>query len=579
MKKEKRKKQDWKPFLRLVRQTKLPYGWILLCIASSLLVAQLNLMFPSYTEQISAGDFSTKIIVATLAVLIAGAFADTLYQSVCMIVKGMISERFRNTLWDKVIRLPLRFYDKNGSSEVISRVVEDTTLLSDFLTDDIAGLVSNVYTLVGTAIILFSYDWRLVMAELIIIPMIILMGIVKGRVDFKWNNTLQLRVAELTGGISEILTNIPLVKIFVQEEKATKQSEEKTGELYKTKMKMTWITNAFSSISTLLTVAESLIVIFFGIYLIRRNIITVSIWVAFYLYATNLSGSVDSIMSIWTDLKTAQGAMRRISDLSETEEDAYDTGIPFKQENKDLRFDHVSFTYDEAPVLQDLSFTIPSGKTTAIVGMSGAGKSTILNLLERFYNPDNGSIFYGEHAISDYTLRSWRNAVGYVTQSAWLIDGTVRDNLLYQDETPLSDAQLLEQLDNIGMTKLLSELSNGLDTEVGEGGCNLSGGQRQRICIARMLLHPPAIVLLDEVTSNLDICAEKDTEQLIHEKLKDCTVILITHKIRNVKHADQIIVLEDGQAKTCGIHENLVAQDGWYKEMYQKQVLTGGATE
>ena len=574
---KKNKRQSWGPFFKLIKKTKLPYLWILACIAASLLVAQLNLMFPSYTEKITAGDFSTGIIIATIAVLFGGALADTLYQATCTIVKGMISQRFRDTTWNKVIRLPMRFYDKNGTTELISRVAEDTTKLSDFLTDDVAGLVSNVYTLAGTMIMLFSYDWHLVIAEAIIIPLIIIIGILKGRIDFRWNNTLQLRVAQLTGGISEILTNIPLVKTFVQEKKATAQSKEKTDELFRTKMTMTWIANGFSGISTILTVAESLIVILFGVYLIKHHIITVSVWVAFYLYSTNLSGSIDSIMEIWDDLKVAQGAMRRIAEVSREEEDSYDDGDEYASEHADIKFTDVSFGYDENQVLSNINITIPFGKTTAIVGMSGAGKSTILNLLERFYEPDSGSINYGDKAISEYSLRSWRNSVGYVTQDAWLVEGTVRENLTYQCEDEMADEEIFKNLEKIGMSSLIDELDNGLDTQVGDGGSNLSGGQRQRIGFARMLMDPPDIILLDEVTSNLDACAEHDVNEAIHSLPGEHTVVAITHKIRTVKDADQIIVMENGQIKEVGTHETLLNEEGVYHSMWVSQNGEGGS--
>ncbi len=573
---DKKIKQDWKPFKKLIKQTKLPYGWILLCIAASLLVAELNVLFPDYTEQITSGDFSAKIIIVTIAVLLGGAFADTLYQTSCMIVKGMIDKRFRNVVWKKVLRLPVSYYHDDGTSEIISRVTEDTTLLSTFLTDDVAGLVSNIYTLIATAVMLFSYDWHLVVAELIIIPIVIVMGIIKGRVDFKWNNRLQFKVAELTAGIAEILTNIPLIKTFGQEEKATKQSEEKTGELFKTKMKMTWIANAFSSVSTVLTVVESLIVIFFGIYLIRRNIITVSIWVAFYLYSTNLSGSVDSIMSIWNDLKTAQGAMLRISELACEKEDPYDEGEPFENLNADIRFENVNFSYDDSVVLKNLSLDIPAGKTTAIVGMSGAGKSTIMNLIERFYTPNDGSISYGGTDINDFSLRSWRRAVGYVTQDAYLVDGTVRDNLLYSYDGEISDEELLSMLDSFAMKDLIDELNNGLDTDVGESGSALSGGQRQRVCIARMLLNPPEIVLLDEVTSNLDASAENKVDKALENLLNGRTVIMVTHKVMGVKDADNIIVLDNGSVKESGTFSELMNNDGLFSLMCLNQSKAGG---
>lgn len=578
MKKDKPKKvrQDWKPFRQLIKKTKLPYGWILWCVAASLLVAELNLLFPSYTEQITSGDFSTKIIVLTIAVLFGGAIADTIYQSSCMIVKGMISKRFRVNVWEKVLCLPVSYYSEDGTSEIISRVTEDTTLLSDFLTDDVAGLVSNIYTLVGTTIMLFSYDWHLVIAEIVIIPIIIVMGIIKGRVDFKWNDILQFRVAELTGGIAEILSNIPLFKTFVQEDKATKQSDELTGDLYKTKMKMTWISNAFSSVSTILTVAESLIVIFFGIYLIKRNIITTSVWVAFYLYSTNLSGSVDTMMTIWNDLKTAQGAMRRISMLACENDDPYDNGEEFENQKADIKFTDVSFKYDEAPVLQKLSFTVPSGKTTAIVGMSGAGKSTVMNLLERFYEPQEGAVYYGDKNIKDISLRSWRKAVGYVTQDAYIVDGTVRDNLVYALDEHISDEELIEKLKDAGMGELLGELEDGLYTEVGEGGSNLSGGQRQRICIARMLMNPPEIILLDEVTSDLDACAEESANRALQTLLKDRTVIMVTHKINTVQDADNIVLLKDGENKESGTYTELYEKNGFFREMCDNQAKAGG---
>jgi ATP-binding cassette, subfamily B, bacterial AbcA/BmrA len=569
-------RQNWKPFRELIRKTKLPYFKILLCVAASLLVAQLNLMFPSYTEQITAGNFSTGIIIATIAVLIGGAFADTLYQSLCMIVKGLISKRFRSTVWKKVVHLPVKYYSEDGTSEIISRVTEDTTKLSEFLTDDVAGLVSNIYTLAGTTVILFSYDWHLVLAEAVIIPLIIIMGIIKGRVDFKWNNILQLRVAELTGGIAEILTNIPLIKTFVQEKKATEQSDKLTGELYKTKMKMTWISNAFSSVSTLLTVAESLIVIFFGIYLIKRDIITVSIWVAFYLYSTNLSGSVDTMMTIWNDLKTAQGAMRRISELACEEEDPYSEGEAFKSNDEDIHFQNVCFQYEDSPVLENLSFTIPHGKVTAIVGMSGAGKSTVMNLLERFYVPTSGEITYGEKNISDFTLRSWRKVVGYVAQDASLLDGTVRENLLYTLDAPLPDDELMSKLHEVEMDELPNELEDGLDTEVGEGGCNLSGGQRQRICIARMLINPPEIILLDEVTSSLDACAEENANRALHTLLNGRTVIMVTHKIQSAQNTDQIILLQNGNVAESGTYAELMEGNSLFRAMRENQAKAGG---
>ena len=355
------RKQKWHPFKVLIKDARLPYVKILLCVAAGLGVSQLNLMLPSYTEQITAGDFSARIIILTILVLFGGAVMDMVYQVICQIVNADISKRFRDVVWKKILRLPMTFFNKNGTSELISRETEDTEKLSNFMTDDIAGIISNMYTLIATTVILMGYDWHLVAAEAVIVPIIIVIGIIKGRIDFSLNNSLQLKVAMLTGSIAEILTNVPLIKIFVQEDKAVKQSREKTQALYKAKMKITWIGNAFAAVSTVLEVVESLIVILFGIYLIRNDYITVSIWVAFYMYSTNLTGCVDSLMSVWDDLKVAQGAMRRISEVYGEEEDTYDKGEVLDDIDDDLHIKNLTFQYEDKKVFDGISFDIPLG--------------------------------------------------------------------------------------------------------------------------------------------------------------------------------------------------------------------------
>ena len=565
------KRQSWKSFLRLIKETKLPYFQILLCVVTGLGVSELNLLFPSYTEQIMAGDFSVKIIVATILVLFGGAIADMAYQVVCQIVNSNISKKFRDALWKKIVKLPMAFYDDNGVNELISRETEDTEKLSNFLTDDISGIVSNIYTLIVTIVILMGYDWHLVIAEIVIVPIIIIIGIVKGRVDFSLNDHLQYKAAMLTGGVAEILTNVPLIKTFVQEEKATKQSDDLAEELYKTKMKITWIGNAFSAISTILEVVESLIVILFGIYLIRKEYITVSIWVAFYMYSTNLTGCVDSLMQVWDDLKVAQGAMKRVSEIYATETEDYESGKELTCTKADIKFEDVSFAYEDKNVLDNISFTIENGKHTAIVGLSGAGKTTILNLIERLYHPTSGGIFLNDESIDQYSLKSWRSHIGYVTQDAWIVDGSIRDNLLYALSFPISDERLVEELREIGMEGLEKEFVDGLDTQVGEGGSRLSGGQRQRICLARTLLTKPSILLLDEVTANLDALTESMILEAIRKMNKKPTVISIVHKLGTIKNADKIIVMEEGKIRGQGSHEELLQECDLYKNMYEQQ--------
>ena len=281
-------------------------------------------------------------------------------------------------------------------------------------------------------------------------------------------------------------------------------------------------------------------------------------------------------MQVWDDLKVAQGAMKRISEISAEEEEDYEKGESLLSIDEDIHLENLSFSYEEKKVLDQVSFDIKKGGHTAIVGLSGAGKTTILNLLERFYKPDEGSIRMGEKEIDDFSLKSWRDQIGYVTQDAWIMEGSVRENLTYALEEELSDEALMEKLEELGLASLIEELSEGLDTQAGEEGSMLSGGQRQRICVARTLLKEPQFLLLDEVTANLDALTEQSITSALKKKKGQQTLLSIAHKLNTIVDADQIIVMENGKVNSMGSHASLMAEKGLYYDMYQKQMGEGG---
>ena len=295
------------------------------------------------------------------------------------------------------------------------------------------------------------------------------------------------------------------------------------------------------------------------------------------MYSTNLTGCVDSLMGVWDDLKVAQGAMRRISEISCEKEDVYDEGKILTTLDGDIRLEDVTFQYEEKPVLAHVSFTIPKGKHTAIVGPSGAGKTTILNLLERFYDTESGAVLLGDTDCRTYSLRSWRNKIGYVTQDAWVMKGTVRDNLMYALSEPMSDEELLHNLKELKLDGIIEELSDGLDTQAGEDGSMLSGGQRQRICVARTLLTRPELLLLDEATSNLDVLTEQTICDVVGELQDNQTIVSIAHKLNTIMDADQIVVLDHGKVDSIGTHEELMRLGGLYRRMYEQQSGKGEA--
>ncbi|QSB08731.1 ABC transporter ATP-binding protein [Lysinibacillus fusiformis] len=569
------KKMIWKPFIKLIGAVRLPYLWIILSIFVSICMAQIILLFPHFTQKILSGDISNKTILIASIILLGQSLFVSLVEFVGSVTSSKISLRFRKFIWKRLLDLPIPFYDKNTPREMISRTTDDTTHLSSFFAKDIPTAISAIYSLVGSFIILFSYNWRLAVIEAIIIPLVVLAGIINGRFNYKWTNKVQINLAKLTGLLSELLWNIPLMKTFVKENREEKRGEEYIDKLVKTKFISTFINFVFQLITDLTNVIHTIIVIVIGIYLISQNIITLPIWIAFYMYATWLVGSVSGLMNVWTNLKTSQGAARRITEIYlELGEENHNL-LPLPLDDADLKFENVSFKYSENTVLKDVKFIIPHGKVTAIVGPSGVGKSTIFNLIERFYKPSSGQIKFGDTPIEKYNLHDWRKAFVYVSQTPQIFSGTIRDNIIYGIDRDVSEDEIINSATKAYAMGFINTFENGLDTEVGEGGSKLSGGQKQRIAIARAFLRNPKYLLLDEATSSLDAEAESMVDKAIKELSAERTTIIITHRLSTIAEADQIIFLNQKIISGIGNHNSLLENNKFYRELVEIQQKTG----
>lgn len=310
------------------------------------------------------------------------------------------------------------------------------------------------------------------------------------------------------------------------------------------------ITNLLLQLKNLASLLHTTAMIGLGLWMISHNEITLDIWVAFYLYSQNLLNSFSRIMSIWGTVKSSQGAVRRITELmaEQTEPDDPCTGSDGMK--GDILFENVSFSYENQPVLKNLTFTAPEGKTTALVGPSGAGKTTVFQLLERFYSPDQGSIRMGKTDIFKLPLVQWRRMIGYGPQSPYLFSGTIRENILYGIHRPVTEQELLQATEDSQCSDFIRAMPHGLMTRIGEGGSGLSGGQRQRISLARLFLQNPKILLLDEVTANLDPESEYRVEQALARLRKGRTTFVIAHRTSAVKDVDEIILLNSRSFNT-----------------------------
>ncbi|PWW32689.1 MULTISPECIES: ABC transporter ATP-binding protein [Paenibacillus] len=561
----------WKPFFKLIATVRLPYWWIALCIVATLSQSSVALLFPQYVQKILAGDISQGTIWITIALLFGIGITVSLVQFVASVTSAKISLKFRKLIWKHLIHLPIPYYDVNMPREMISRTTDDTTKLSDLFARDLANAISSIYLLIGTLVILFSYDWRLAVVEALIIPLIIALGIINGRLSFKWTNRIQAGLAQLTEFLSELLLNIPLIKTFTKENREENRGKELIDKLYITRLMYEVITKTLLLMNELISVLQTIIVIVLGIYLVSEDIITLPIWIAFYLYAQGLTGSVSVVMSAWTNLKTCQGAARRITEISIEPTEPYDTASHSKKINDDLLFENVTFKYAENNILTNVSFTIPHGKVTAIIGPSGAGKSTIFNLVERFYKPNTGEIKMGDRSIDHYNLQEWRKSIGCVSQETKLFSGTIRENITYGIDREIQEDEIIRAAKDASAWEFITSFDNGLDTEVGEIGSKLSGGQRQRIAIARVILKDPEYVLLDEATSSLDAEAGYLVDQALKKLSIGRTTIIIAHQLSTIESADQIIMLSDEQVSGIGNHRSLLESNAVYKRMIDIQ--------
>ena len=569
-----RQKGVWKDFWALMRGVKLPWIWLALVLLFNLFWAQLTLMIPDATADIVAGDLRATTIITFVVLL----FVQTLVSGVQSIVNSIANYKvdlnFQRFVLKKIMRLPVAFYDKNKADELISRTTDDTTTMRSFLVQDLLAIPSNIYTLVGVLAALFLNDWRLVVLGLLMSALTFVVPIITARISFRWNDLMQGKLSGLTGYLAEGLQNIPLTKVFVQEAREIRKGLKVIKELYDTRIKYLFISSGLGVLSSAQEMVSLLLNVLGGVYLINAGYITLDMWIEFYMFSNTLTGAIAALFpQLWVSIKGVQGSTRRISEIAAEPDETKGGSLDLRTQGGDIAFDHVSFGYAGGPeVLQDLSFTIPQGKTTAIIGRSGEGKSTLYGLLERFYQPKDGKITVGGQDIDAYNMHTWRKAVGYVSQNTNLLSGTVRDNIVYGVDRDVSQEEIENVAKLANAYDFIQDLENGFDTEVGLNGSKLSGGQRQRICIARELLKDPALLLLDEATSSLDMEAEYQVTQALNRLREGRTTLMVSHRLRSVTDADQIVYLADHKVAGTGTHESLLKENASYRSLIEAQL-------
>ncbi|MBM7631493.1 ABC transporter ATP-binding protein [Geomicrobium sediminis] len=571
------KKRTIKDFYHLFQQYR-PRMWIVI-VAIALVIGEslLSLIVPLITMNIVnamvAEGFQLLIIATLVVVFVAQIILSGVSLYMMIYVGETIVARLRTTLWNKILYLPIQFFDQHSSGETMSRVTNDTNVIKDFFTMQLIPFFSSFISIIGSVILLFVIDWKMALLLVLFLPLAMLVILPLGSRMYTVSKSLQDETAAFQGDLGRVLGEIRLVKLSIAEPVEEKQGKTRIQSLFGYGMREGKIMAIVMPLMTTVTLVALVIVFGYGGIQVAQGTLTAGALVAVVFYIFQIIFPVTQLAQFYTQFQKAMGATDRIQSIFEFNSEKEKLNSSEKTDLTDLTFNNVSFQYNtEKTILSNVSFTARSGQMTAFVGPSGAGKTTLFSLIERFYLPNEGNIYYDGTDIQSYKLHDWRSKIAYVSQDSPLMAGSIYKNLTYGlddvDEQTVKDAVLKANL-----SSFIEDLPQGYSTEVGERGIRVSGGQRQRLAIARAIIRDPELLLLDEATAHLDSHSEALVQEALQSLMKNRTTLVIAHRLSTVKDAHQLIVLERGVVTGAGNHQALYENHPLYRELVDHQMM------
>jgi ABC-type multidrug transport system fused ATPase/permease subunit len=544
----------------------------------SLLAATATALAPPYLAKLAIDDGIADDDLHALTIIVAlFLFAGTLNLATSAAqtyFTGWTGERIladlRNTLFRHLQRLSLGFYERNRAGVIISRLTNDVEALDQLVTDGVTTLVQSTLFLFGTAIILFFLDWRLALATLLVLPLMFVATAIFRVRSARAYRAVRERLGLVTATLAEDISGMRVVQAF-RRERANEKNFRSVNAHYREANQETVVLNGlYFPFVDFLSALATAIVLGYGGYLVFGGNLTVGTLFAFVLYISNFFDPVQQLSQLYNTFLSAVAALDNIMNVMDEDPEVRDKpdATELDQIEGHVRWEDVRFSYGTGPeVLHGIDLDVPAGTTVALVGHTGAGKSTIAKLLARFYDPVEGRITIDGVDLRDVTQESLRRQLGVVPQEGFLFAGTVRDNIAF-GSPDASPAEVAAAAQAVGAHEFIMALEDGYETNLQERGTRLSLGQRQLVAFARALLADPRILILDEATSSVDIGTERRIESALRTLLADRTAFVIAHRLSTIRDADLIVVLEHGEVIEQGTHAELMARQGLYTSLY-----------
>lgn len=521
------------------------------------------------------------IAVWMIVLYVASALFNFIQSIVMSVISVNISRRMRNDLSDKINRLPLSYFDRQSFGDILSRVTNDVDLIGQTLNQSLSQLVSSFTLIVGIIIMMFTISWQLTLVELVSVPVSFLLVMIIVKISQKHFRRQQNALGDINGIVEEIYSSHNVVKVFNGQEKAEREFEEINKVMASSALKGQFLSGMMMPVmNTVANISYVLVCLVGGMMAIRNNdVLFITSIVAFISYVRSFNQPIEQLATVTNTLQSTAAASERVFDFLEQPEQAPDTGnksIPDFKGNVEFR--HVNFGYTpEKQIIFDFNCKVEAGQKIAIVGPTGAGKTTLVNLLMRFYETDSGEILIDGVSTKDMTREYVRGLFGMVLQDSWLFEGTIRENICYGNEDT-SEETMIEACKAANVHHFIMSLPGGYNMVLNEEA-NISQGQRQLLTIARAMVDNAPMLILDEATSSVDTRTEQNIQEAMDRLMKGRTSFVIAHRLSTIKNADLILVMKNGNIIEQGNHEQLMAQGGFYSELYNSQFSKHGAAE